>query len=552
MSLTNLSLTPFLIGLAAIAALLVILQLLRVRYQREDVVTTMFWREAIEESRARVLLKRFRHPWAYLLVFAIAALLWLALAEPQRAASDQTDYVVLLDGSALMASGDLYERAASELLSQIGQLPRDRRRVYWCGGRHGLLLDRGEESVLLGMRLKDRQPEASPASVDAFLLKELESCQDETIVYLFGKAAVDKGVLEAMPDTVTVNHVRDGERDIRRGLNNGGVAAIGVAPAASGIYDRVDVLVDWDSRGIGWEKAPLSVDLDGVPWEGVSEGDPDARVRVLSDLPANGQTLTVRFSGADDLDLDNQAQLVLPIRESIRVRVAEPLRELLTPILKVDRAVTLVDENPDIVLGESASEPHLLLVARESQKEAFVLSDRWPTTRAQQAVEVAFQEIGIDQIDATALATSLNTTVRLGAEEGETKAIRVWGDLFSPNYNLMQSSAFPLFIAKAVRWLADEPELTPYVAVGESNESLTIAGASFAPPRVGHYDAAGGSKVIASLVPPLGGPSKMKGVDFVLKTTSSDSDQPWITWLLLLVLVLLFLEWVFFQKGWMP
>ena len=52
MSLTNLSLTPFLIGLAAIAALLVILQLLRVRYQREDVVTTMFWREAIEESRA--------------------------------------------------------------------------------------------------------------------------------------------------------------------------------------------------------------------------------------------------------------------------------------------------------------------------------------------------------------------------------------------------------------------------------------------------------------------------------------------------------------------
>jgi len=104
MSLTNLSLTPFLIGLAAIAALLVILQLLRVRYQREDVVTTMFWREAIEESRARVLLKRFRHPWAYLLVFAIAALLWLALAEPQRAASDQTDYVVLLDGSAVMAT----------------------------------------------------------------------------------------------------------------------------------------------------------------------------------------------------------------------------------------------------------------------------------------------------------------------------------------------------------------------------------------------------------------------------------------------------------------
>ena len=134
MSFANLSLVPFLIGLAAIAVVLGLLQLLRVRCQRVDVVTTMFWREAIEESRARVLVKRFRHPWAYALVLAIAGLLWLALAEPTSPNSDEQNHVVLLDGSAAMLAGDRYERTVESLIDQIERLPKGERQVFWCGG----------------------------------------------------------------------------------------------------------------------------------------------------------------------------------------------------------------------------------------------------------------------------------------------------------------------------------------------------------------------------------------------------------------------------------
>ncbi|MGC6487195.1 MAG: BatA domain-containing protein, partial [Planctomycetota bacterium] len=76
------------LGLGAIAGLLYALQRLRVRHQEVEVETTMFWRQAIEESRARVLTQRFRHPWTYALLLSICSLLWLAFAGLRSDASD--------------------------------------------------------------------------------------------------------------------------------------------------------------------------------------------------------------------------------------------------------------------------------------------------------------------------------------------------------------------------------------------------------------------------------------------------------------------------------
>ncbi|MEM7386099.1 MAG: BatA domain-containing protein, partial [Verrucomicrobiota bacterium] len=91
MSLANISPLLFLLGLLVVAGLLFLLQRLRVKYRDVEVVTTLFWKQAIEESRARVLVRKFRHPWAYLLALAIGALLWLAVAEPQWDRDDAKD-----------------------------------------------------------------------------------------------------------------------------------------------------------------------------------------------------------------------------------------------------------------------------------------------------------------------------------------------------------------------------------------------------------------------------------------------------------------------------
>ena len=66
------------LGLVGIAGVLYALQRLRVRHRQVEVETTLFWQQAIEESRARVLTQRFRHPWTYALLLVICSLLWLS------------------------------------------------------------------------------------------------------------------------------------------------------------------------------------------------------------------------------------------------------------------------------------------------------------------------------------------------------------------------------------------------------------------------------------------------------------------------------------------
>jgi|MDTC01.1.fsa_nt_gb hypothetical protein len=546
MSLANLSLPLFLSGLAALAALLAILQLLRVRYQRVDVVTTMFWKEAIEESRARVLLKRFRRPLAYVLVLAIAALLWGALAEPESPASDQRDYLVLLDGSAVMQAGDRYAIAVRALTDQISQLPKAQRRVVWCGSDHRVLLDRGEVSLLLSERLKERRPEASPASVDAFLGEHLTQTMRETSVFVLGDAGVSAATLASLPESVTVERVQAGKASIKR-LNNAGITAIGVGEALSGRYDAADVYVRVDLTGdvttpdlVLEPNQATATELNPGEW-------------VFRDLPADGSTITVRLLASDDLVVDNEAKLTLQNRERIRVRVDESMAKLLNPLLRIDPAVVVVDKNPDIVFGEGDSmKPSFQLVAREAQEEAFVLRDQWPDAQAREAVEAAFRQLGIDQIDATSLAADLATSIQLGAETGVQRQVHVWSDLFSADYNLVQSSAFPLFIARSVRWLVGQPELVSYLAVGEVSDALDIAGVSFAPTQLGAtYQSADGEDIMATLGS-LGNRAELAELDSILGMPSPSGHRSSTTWLILLALLLLLLEWGFFQKGWMP
>ncbi|MDA1266224.1 MAG: hypothetical protein O2816_14175, partial [Planctomycetota bacterium] len=120
-------------GALALAGALFALQRLRVRHRQVTVVTTLFWKQAVEETRARVLTERFRHPLAYLLVLAIALATWFAAAGPRPTRAGARDLVLLLDGSAGMGWGDRFEHAQTLLKEEAARLPAERRRVYFCG-----------------------------------------------------------------------------------------------------------------------------------------------------------------------------------------------------------------------------------------------------------------------------------------------------------------------------------------------------------------------------------------------------------------------------------
>ena len=100
MSFALLSTFAVLLGILALAIGLWLSQLLRVQHREVEVISTLFWQSALEETRARVFTRRFRHWPAWLLLVAIASLLWMLLAQPQTEAVNSMQHVVLLDRSA--------------------------------------------------------------------------------------------------------------------------------------------------------------------------------------------------------------------------------------------------------------------------------------------------------------------------------------------------------------------------------------------------------------------------------------------------------------------
>ena len=163
------------LGLAAVAAVLFALHRLRVRHQQVEVETTLFWRQAIEESRARVRTQRFRHPLTYALLLLICGLLWLSFAGLRGDGDAGRRHLVLLDGSAGMAHGARFARAAEAAADYAAGLPDDARTVVLCGAGAQTLLRPGEEALLLTRRLEGVAPAAAPSSVARVLLDHVRS-----------------------------------------------------------------------------------------------------------------------------------------------------------------------------------------------------------------------------------------------------------------------------------------------------------------------------------------------------------------------------------------
>ena len=96
MSFALLSTFAVLLGTLLLAIGLWLAQRLRVQHREVEVVSVLFWQSALEETRARVFTRRFRHWPAWLLLVAIASLLWMLLAQPPVSYTHLTLPTILL------------------------------------------------------------------------------------------------------------------------------------------------------------------------------------------------------------------------------------------------------------------------------------------------------------------------------------------------------------------------------------------------------------------------------------------------------------------------
>ena len=561
MNLTLLSPLGFLLGLGAIAAGLYVLQRLRVRHEERVVVTTLFWREATEESRARSLIERFRHPLAYLMALLVAGLLWLGAGHPDSVRASGTRHVLLLDASAGMAAGDRFESALEALEEELAQSPRDRTEVLWCGARVRTLLAPGEDRALLRARLEGLTPEAAPASVERAIAAHL-ACRegsDDTSTRRFvvvGDAPVRAGLTTALGEDDVLERVElEGAPAVGRGIT-----ALGVAPAASGRWSNVDVLID--VRGPGAGDVALEVSLDA------SNGGPaltsggtrrtlsaDHVQHLIADVPAAGALLRVALATGDDVVADDVATVRLPDRPRIRVVIDGSLSgapvAAIRAALSVDAAVEFVADSSeaDVIVsaGTGGDLPTLALVPAAEQEEAILLG-HGDEIDSRAALLAAIGELGLDRIDASSLADALDRPIAVGAAPAATRQLSLWLELFdAERTTFVESRAFPLLVGRAVRWLADVEPVVPYRAAGRA-----------VPRRVGEPQRATLVVALADVVgssllaPSTTTPQTVARATLVPSAPEGPGGWRPYTWFLLFALFALGAEWALFQRGRMP
>lgn len=336
-----------------------------------------------------------------------------------------------------------------------------------------------------------------------------------------------------------------------------GITALGISEPASGRWGVVDLFIE--DRGSSRGSFDLTLTLNGEPFArgGVARKEGDRRSLRISDVPAAGALLEVRLNAAGEaagagLGADDVASIRLPSRPPIRVAVdgLDPaFGDAVRAVLTADAAVELVEvaAEADVVVGGAlAGRPSLRFPSSADQEEAILIGHDQDVDSSA-ALSSAVGELGLDRVDASALAESLGRPLAVGALPSDVRSVAIWSDLMDPaRTSFLESRAFPVLVGRSIRWLAQVPDLTPYRAIGRLQPTaLDVAPPSLAAMVTADLDA-------ASLLDPATTAPVTAGVP--LAEPSPEGAGPWrlYTWVLLLALAALSAEWALFQRGRMP
>ena len=561
MNLAQISWPLWLAGLAVIGGLLFLLQRLRVRHREQMVVTTLFWKEAKEQARARTFVERFRHPLAYLLALLVAGLAWLAFGNPKWNDQSGERFTVLLDATQAMNPPERFSRAKQEVLQLAESLPRERTQVLLVGGQTRSLLAPGEERALLQARLEGVTSDAAPASM-ARTMGLLASAQPadhpqagHTLVVV-GDAPL---LAPDLGDNVSWVHV---PVSLETGTSEYGLRSLGAAGSASA-WNQVDVLIEVEHSG---EVEPdLTVRIGEMEWRGAVRRKPldDGSQFVLENVPADGTLMAVTLQPTGGY-LYTEASMRLPKRAPISIYV-DPSGEdgALRQLLTADTAFQMVEslQGADVALlwslDKEVAVPAMRWIPADQQDQAILLQHE-EALDSDSVLRQALGEFGLDRIDATEMANSAARPIELGAQLGEHRELRIWRELLdSERFGLVESRAFPLLISRGVRWLAQVPTLHAYVAVGSAlPRPIGAQGEAFdtgevLPTSAGEFAGPDGRSLQASVLQPV--PAlPWAGIPAQEASALPRSFGSPLQWILLLALLVLLIEWALHAQGRIP
>jgi hypothetical protein len=553
MSLTNIGPLGFTLGLLGIAGALAALQVLRVRHDRVPVVTTLFWKEAVDEARARELWQRFRHPLAYLMALAIGLLAWLALSGPESDSRPAADLVLVLDASRGQDAED-HTADRDALVARAEAESRKATTVLWCGARTETLLAPGESIALLEPRLLDHTPDGAEANLEHVLteLARSQPADRDLNIVVHGPSHIAADAIASLPDHVHVFREGDGAEA------KPAITKLGITPAASGRWDAVDVLVA--ARG-----GEPSVTKDGSGLEG-GERSPKVSAEgmhtvMFRDVPADGSLLTASLPNHAGV----QAERHLPLQRILSVDLDPSVGAILTAVLTADPAVTLEGGAVDVRVGGARTPgPAMRVVSADNQGPA-ILVEIGPDEDPDQSLAEILGEFGLDRVDANLLATELGRPLAIEVQVGEARSVAFWSDLLDPaRCSFTQGRAFPVMIGRSLRWLAGIDAYPAEIAVGEPvpggsgvmvdpNEvQVDALGSAYVPESPGDARHASGDLWSASFLVHGAGDGTQGEAALEGAASAGGAGTTIVFWVLLLVLIFLLFEWRLVRTGRMP
>jgi hypothetical protein len=468
-SFVSLPFWAVLAGAVALAALLFVLQILKARQKRVRIAAAGLWAHAARVAPLRVFRQKFLRWLAYLLILAIALLMWAAGARPEMTADrDAAHHVFYLDASVGLTGRDDFQRARRALIADVRATEPSRRAVYLGDATGTPLLRPGENIALLTRRLDGRRAQAFPSGFAHFVAAGpvdpmvARSPGKRIIIHYYGAWPSGAAARPTAGTEVVWGYLAEPI------ANNRGIVALGARPAASGAADRADILVQAvDARGAALSAEALRFSRDGRDMS-VQTTVLTGGALMVRDVRADGSLITVRLTRGDDFPADDRAALRLPSRGVLKVALSIGAPLALREVVRLDAGLIEVPaDQADVVVrrdGErfGASRPALVLTGTAGPAFRLTYAD------SEDAPDLAAdaESLGLSDLDAASIAQRTNRVIGVEAGAGPRRGLSVWAVLFEEGRGFTASADFPVFVSRSLWWLSDPRPWIPYAAAG--------------------------------------------------------------------------------------
>ncbi|MGH7967646.1 MAG: vWA domain-containing protein, partial [Limisphaerales bacterium] len=474
-------LAPAAFAFAAAIPVVVVFYLLKRKRVVKLVSSTLLWQRFLSETQASAPFQRLRKNWLLILQIILLALAVLALSRPYFAARMKAAQlrVVILDASASMQATDekpsRFEAARAEALKWVDSLAgSDQMVILQAGVNTEVKQSASAEKAALRRALQACVCSDGPTRlVPALRMAEsLVRDQRGAEIHLFSDGAVpDLSEFEnkALP---LIYH------PVGKSSNNVGITALDVRANPEDSRQRA-VYVSVANFSSNSVQTDLELRLDDRLIETRPLMLPAGEVSPQVFLAAQQRdgVFTLRLTGQDDLNADNQASIVSLLPKPVKVLLVTRGNRLLEKALRSAANVELALSND---LTDSAVGFDFVVLdgitpgvwPKGNVLAIHVVNTNWlpEVTRIQGPALVDWRSThpllryaGFDNVQvaeslaaktpnwAVSLLDAPQAPLMLAGEIGRQRIIWIGFDILESNWPLRVS--FPIFIANAVEWL---------------------------------------------------------------------------------------------------